>query len=165
MQTTFIGRDDLVPDSPHLNRLANLICLLRTIPADTFSITQWVGSKYIAQMSPLLQDVIRQHIETINVEYQFPTCGTVACACGHAGLHPWFRNQGFTLTPHGSMRYTGQYPNGYYVDWHAIQYFFGLEGCEAMRLFSENQYVTGPNTTIDQIIERIQQTFPTLKDF
>lgn len=58
-------------DDKFLERWANLYTLVRSIPNDErFSIEVECGPEPLAP------------------------CGTVACAAGHAGLHPWFRRRG-----------------------------------------------------------------------
>ena len=49
------------------------------------------------------------------------TCGTAACAAGMAGLHPWFRKQGFrTNRRTGSVQYKNHHSYG------ACEAFFGV---------------------------------------
>jgi hypothetical protein len=64
------------------------------------------------------------------------TCGTIACAVGHAGLNPWFRSQGFkTNIREANIEYKMD------VSWDAIENFFEVSKNEALYLFASQSYL------------------------
>lgn len=66
-------------------------------------------------------------------------CGTIACAAGHCGLDPWFREHGFkTVFPKGSRE--ARMPN--------VPDFFGVEG--SSRIFY-NAHQRPVETVIDEV--------------
>jgi hypothetical protein len=73
------------------------------------------------------------------------TCGTAACAAGHAAQDPVFNQQGFELRGTGSGRVPvllldtapgADNPN----NWDALEIFFGLHFDDVWRLFSSSAY-------------------------
>lgn len=72
----------------------------------------------------------REHHWNMGVWGEQTTCGTVACAAGHCGLDPWFRERGFKMdfTENGS-------------DISDVMGFFGLEGSARIFLNSERRQV------------------------
>lgn len=96
-------------DPQYLERYANVYTLTRSIPDDIrFDMHYWG----------------RQHIGS--------ECGTAACMAGHAGLHPWFHEQGLILGPSaiepGFLSPPGK---SYYDIFEEIADFFGFD-CEKM---------------------------------
>lgn len=85
------------------------------------------------------------------------TCGTVACACGHAACDPWFKRQGLRL----EYWQTGN-DDGYglfYRHWThftAVAQFFQISSDRARHLFSGSNYkrITRPR----DVAERIRET-------
>ena len=67
----------------------------------------------------------------------FMICGTTACACGWAGVDPWFRRRGFKTEKYHS--YHGSTP--YYVSYRkfsgmdAVREFFGIDFETSIHLF------------------------------
>lgn len=66
-------------------------------------------------------------------------CGTAACACGTAGLHPWFRDQGFTLRS-GTF---GEPMFKTYRDFEAVEAFFEIDDDDSTHLFLDASYPEG----------------------
>lgn len=92
-------------DPQYLERYANVYTLTMSIPDDIrFDMHYWG----------------RQHIGS--------ECGTAACMAGHAGLHPWFREQGLILEPSdidpGFLSPPG---TSYYDTFEEIADFFGYD--------------------------------------
>jgi len=169
MTSIFVGRDDLIPDDHHMNRLANLVKLLESINPDNFNLSHWVGI-----VSPSTGEVVSHSsfkaFNTMDINpnkelIQFP-CGTTACACGHAGLDPWFRKQGLFTTP--AMMYKqvvhGNDDPAVYAGWTAIEKFFGLDHRVAETLFSSFEYPKEERNQVSCVIARIKNTFPQLQD-
>jgi hypothetical protein len=59
----------------------------------------------------------RQHHWNMGTWGEINDCGTIACAAGHCGLDPWFRERGFALNFKGGQSAISNVPD-----------FFGLEG-------------------------------------
>lgn len=87
-----------------------------------------------------------------------PACGTTACACGFAGLDPWFNAQGFELRAtkdkvlHTTIAHTIAYKDK--THWEAVRAFFGVRQYDAEMLFGEESYRDGARP-ID-VIQRIE---------
>lgn len=70
--------------------------------------------------------------------YKSPSCNTFACACGWAGLHPWFRRRGFiTDITDGDVHYRDHF------GFNAVERFFSLNFPTAQYLFSISSYSPG----------------------
>lgn len=83
-------------------------------------------------------------------------CGTTACACGFAGIDPWFNEQGFYLKPY--QGFSGQRFEPAYKGregWEAVEEFFGLSKKQATKLFSVSCYWCDEITPQD-VINRIE---------
>lgn len=89
-------------------------------------------------------------------------CGTVACACGHAALDPWFQQHGFSII-RGRI---GPIPSfGALRGWPAVQEFFDLGNGQAYDLFSPTSYqddeegdeIAGIDVTPQMVIDRINE--------
>jgi hypothetical protein len=65
-------------------------------------------------------------------------CGTVACAAGIAGLHPWFRRQGFQTNINTGWVAFGRYSGG-----QAVHEFFGT-----WQVFSPDFYRGKPSPKV-----------------
>ena len=65
-------------------------------------------------------------------------CGTVACAAGHCGLDPWFRERGFRLDVSAAS-----------VEISNVTEFFGLEG-------SERIFMNGKLRPVETVIEEVR---------
>lgn len=62
------------------------------------------------------------------VDLQSWTCGTTACAIGHAARHPWFIERGFGLTKLGCPIFHQENEENLLSYWDAVEEFFGLTG-------------------------------------
>ena len=60
------------------------------------------------------------------VDLQSWTCGTTACAIGHAANHPWFAERGLKLNRLGSPVF--HQVNEEMISWDAVEEFFDLTG-------------------------------------
>src|SRR5205823_4978616 len=67
-----------------------------------------------------------------------PSCGTVACAVGHAGLDPWFRRRGLKM----DLKQTWPLFKGDRLDWFTLERFFGLTDYETTGVFHATGYHT-----------------------
>lgn len=85
------------------------------------------------------------------------SCGTVACAVGHAGSIPEFNKLGFSLSEYGYPFYKNSENNKTYRDWHAVCEFFNLPRPECNKLFNSEYYPNTNYTTKYEVIERITQ--------
>lgn len=92
-------------------RLAALADLLDTVKDEQFDLGEWVAME--------------------------PGCGTVACACGWAGLSPAFIKQGFFLTDHGIPAFEGNRGVS------AVTAFFGVGPRQFTYLFTRLEYPEG----------------------
>ena len=61
------------------------------------------------------------------VDLQSWTCGTTACAIGHAANHPWFIERGLKLSGLGGYPVFHQV-NEEKISWDAVEEFFDLTG-------------------------------------
>ena len=66
------------------------------------------------------------------------TCGTEACAAGHAAQHPPFMEEGFSLAR--EHPYAGAPSYKAYRNYHAIEEFFGLSTSESHRICAYSAY-------------------------
>ena len=96
-------------------------------------------AKYIKR----LEQVVRV-LEELPREKRFDlrtwmTCGTTACACGWAGMDPWFWRRGFKTRKVGR---TAAYDVSYksYAGMWGVRLFFGLTPYYGNRLFSRSGY-------------------------
>ncbi len=79
------------------------------------------------------------------------SCGTTACAVGHAMCDPWFKGEGL----HAEIGLYGK-PSPRYEDyegWDAVEQFFELGSGEAEHLFYEEEYEE--RATPKDVAERI----------
>ena len=58
-------------------------------------IERWVNVERVLNSMP---EHDRQHHWDMGMWGEKTDCGTVACAAGHCGMDPWFRERGFELT-------------------------------------------------------------------
>lgn len=65
-------------------------------------------------------------------------CGTTACACGFAGMDPWFRQQGFKTSLYGDISYITRTQGLEHFS--AVEEFFGIESDDALELFTSTTY-------------------------
>jgi hypothetical protein len=75
------------------------------------------------------------------------TCGTTACAIGHAFSDPWFVERGAYIKQ--GAYYTWPVYNGWKA-FPAVSVFFNIDGPKAMELF-------GIDGTLDEVIARIEK--------
>jgi hypothetical protein len=80
-------------------------------------------------------------------------CGTVACAMGFAGFHPWFRKRGLkTDVEFEQVSYKG------HSDFGAATAFFSIHANDAEYLFADWQYPDEKrNPTPKQVAKRIRK--------
>ena len=116
-----------------ISRLRRLADHLETVPEDQFNIFVWK---------------------------QESSCGTAACAFGHAASIPSFRKLGLGLQPMqpwppvvGVRYYLPTYKGVSGMD--AAAKFFGIANGEARHLFDVAEYAFYPVTT-DKVVERIR---------
>lgn len=81
----------------------------------------------------------------------FMTCGTTACACGWAGVDPWFRRRGFktekdNLPDGGSITYNVFYREFGGMD--AVREFFDLDIADSHFLFINSYYQEGSKRAV-----------------
>jgi hypothetical protein len=114
----------------------------------------------------ILANHLEKHVEPREFDMSFwrydaITCGTAACACGHAASIPAFQKLGFLLEEHvrsfNGTDYTLVF--GDFRGWIAVKKFFEIDTEDAYYLFSSGQYTTNPTpkevaTRIKEFIER-----------
>lgn len=93
-------------------------------------------------------------------------CGFAACACGHAGLQPEFRRQGFFTTKSGEdfEGRTYHYEDVHYKDrngsihhdFDAASEFFGIVYSDAENLFSYHERLGKKGNTPSAVAKRIR---------
>ena len=104
-------------------------------------------------VSPSEFDLVGWYYET--------TCGTVACACGHATMIPAFAELGFRIvTLEGVMGPAYDLDFNGYRGWVAVGKFFDLCDADAAYLFSVMEYPrnTGPREVAARIEEFVKRT-------
>lgn len=94
-------------------------------------------------------------------------CGFAACACGHAGLHPEFRRQGFCTTKSGeeldgrtyySENVTFKDSKGNVLrDFEAASAFFGIVYADAEKLFSYQDRLGKKGNSPAAVANRIRE--------
>lgn len=104
----------------------------------TFDLESWSNEMWS-------ESTIKILTAPIPVAEQMFECGTTACACGHAGLDPWFNQRGFkwdVLKSFGRTAHLSCFDkNGnQLIGWHAVQEFFELGERQAEHLFSQEAY-------------------------
>jgi hypothetical protein len=120
----------------HIERLTKLAELMETIQKDMnkvahFDLGNWIGRYSISnKVYAILRDE-NSHKFTTDLIVE---CGTTACACGYAGMDPWFREQGLKLDQDACMSYKN------FIGWSAVQFFFDISEDHAEFLFSEDKY-------------------------
>jgi hypothetical protein len=85
------------------------------------------------------------------------SCGTVACAVGHAGSIPEFNALGFSLTDYGMPTYFTNSIGYSLYSWGAVSRFFGLHHNECIYLFDSPSYPNKNHTTKNEVVERLTQ--------
>jgi hypothetical protein len=81
------------------------------------------------------------------------SCGTAACAVGHACLNPVFKEQGLGLdkqTIFPNPKFQGEF------GWRAVELFFDIEPANAKYLFLGDEYTHGEETTAVEVADRIE---------
>jgi len=149
--TTLTLTDDVFPDNIFLTRMANLVKLLRTVSPDHFDLRDWISGDTLTDKRKMLHQLY------MSSPYPEFSCGTTACACGHAALHPWFKKQGLMLSAQGWPFYKGK------MGFRAIEEFFQIDSILADELFGHMAYSSG-NRDLEGVIHRIIFYFPQLKD-
>lgn len=78
------------------------------------------------------------------------TCGTTACAVGHACFDPWFNEQGLRINEYGAPSFEDE------TSWWAVEKFFELGEDDAFHLFSGGNYPKEQETTPLDVADRIE---------
>lgn len=82
-------------------------------------------------------------------------CGTVACAAGHCGLDPWFRERGFELNFRESRHVPGAWIES--LDSEAVEQFFGDDG-------TDDIFLNGDIRPVEDVISEVEDYLAELKD-
>lgn len=94
---------------------------------------------------------LAKHLRTVppeNLDMSNWTCGTAACAVGHACMMPEFNEQGLNLLAyHRTPNYAGE------SGWGAVEAFFDLGWPAAWNLFESRHYPKPPTPT--EVADRI----------
>lgn len=132
-------------------RLIHLAELLKDVPADAFDITNFVGtvdgegnSKWLifmtARSNKFHKEYERCENENLPLVPILHKCGCTACACGYAGLDPWFREQGFKTLSNGEVMWTNPETGDTSKDYNAMEFFFDLDEAQTDYLFISRCY-------------------------
>lgn len=132
----------------NIEALEELVRVLNAVQSDSrraesFSLDHWFGSDYVSrpkeEQRMALPEEFEQadHLKTTLIHIPHG-CGTTACACGYAGLDPWFRQRGFTTLADGGV----QGPEGTF-GWTAVREFFQMNHTKAKFLFDPTSYIEG----------------------
>ncbi|TCG09320.1 hypothetical protein BZM27_05830 [Paraburkholderia steynii] len=106
-------------------RLQQMVTMLRNLPEDAirFDLARWHDDEN--------------------------SCGTTACAVGHACFNKVFTDQGLKLVD--------DVPNfNGYESWDAVEEFFELSGPVSSDLFYSPHYPNGDRTTPGEVADRIE---------
>jgi hypothetical protein len=82
-------------------------------------------------------------VPTEKFDMQVWTCGTSACACGHAALDPWFIERGFEIKEVPNSHTNASWKTISFKDsqsYDAAATFFGISVDEAAFLFDPSEY-------------------------
>lgn len=131
----------------HQERLKQVVRVLRGLPQEQdLHLYAWVGK--------LDEDGNPRDWESSQygpVWFEQPSiprqCGATACALGHAGLDPWFREQGFCTTQTGTV----QIENTDIYSWDAVKMFFDISELCAYDLFNFTEDPVAPSEVADHI--------------
>lgn len=102
---------------------------------------------------------INEVLQTSSQIDDVPECGTVRCVIGWCAQDPYFIENGLSLTSgtnNPSPMYVGSTDADPEFGWSAVAKTFDITMDEAETLFSMLRYTTREETTIDQVIDRIQ---------
>lgn len=137
------------PDIERLKLLHTLLGEIRDTPRpDThFNLGTWYDSTV-----DFLIDYVDGGGELGGIDH---SCGTVACAIGHACLDPRFNALGLKMCLYGYPETEGA------TGWVAVDEFFGLQGSEAHHLFDPDFYPNEINTTLAEVIDRLHNFITT----
>lgn len=146
----------------HLERLKQMVRVLRTVEQNeqlknSFDLSDWVADINID--ADINESYLELYDNTADNEQMLTiphNCGTTACACGYAGLDPWFRKEGFITDETGNVTF------GVFESWGAVEKFFGLTEVEGVSLFSRYSYeeTITPSDVIVRIAQMIQTEEP-----
>lgn len=88
-------------------------------------------------------------------------CGTYVCACGLAGLDPWFNEQGFTLGTSRGWQEEGRYWSPRFegnYSWIAVMKFFDLRPTPTDYLFLSSSYrVSAGGLAVEMFVDRLSE--------
>lgn len=146
----------------NIERMQQMIRVLKQVRANTklaehFSLSSWIclesGFVTYDSLFGTMQQAIREHKDPLDVVVE---CGTTACACGFAGMDPWFREQGFKFDFVNDRRGTIYFHQA--SGWEAVTSFFGLSYEEAAQLFYQESYSElDGDKLLGAVIDRVQQ--------
>ncbi len=141
----------------NIEAMNQLLRVLHNVSRDVskrvkFNLNDWmdVNNSDVTKEAGLQNDVVT------DVTYIPHTCGCTACACGYAGLDPWFREQGFKTTPSGNVMFDDDFDG-----WYAVEKFFGINTNTAYKLFQSSSYLTeqqeddGMLVRVEAVIARV----------
>lgn len=135
----------------NVERMKLLVTLLRELKTRDdflFSLAEWVTDA---------SDLHHLTLESANRRvWDDHPCGTVHCAVGAAGVDPRFNALGFELALNNHDAMTPHYEG--LENWDAVAMFFGIDYDEATYLFQACEYPNGDETTIDEVIDRLEET-------
>lgn len=154
----------------NIERMQQLVRVLERVSnneqlKNSFNLGSWLGVNYDTERARTVNyyALSKQVEEADDPTMLVPECGTTACACGFAGLDPWFRSQGFKLEIDGggpSIVYTLIGDNEELEDmysWLAIRKFFDISAHLAYRLFEEQRNENEVYVTVDHVIARVKE--------
>lgn len=130
----------------NIEALEQLVRVLNEVQSDTrtaqsFCLDEWfdrVSSKVTGNGITLREQFEQADQDKVSIITIPHACGTTACACGYAGLDPWFRERGFTTNADGSL---GGHNNMF--GWAAVKEFFQITHADACFLFDIMSYIDG----------------------
>jgi hypothetical protein len=136
----------------NVERLTRLAELLKDVHKDAFDITTFTGGYIENSEGGLMHAELRYNGALYNkwmknyaaslekdLVWVPHNCGATACACGYAGLDPWFRDHGFVTTREGRVNYTKE-DGTIYTGYEAMMYFFDLSTTQTDHLFTVHGY-------------------------
>lgn len=132
--------------STQIERFENLVRVLDQVAQDgkmvaQFDLDDWFSLYKTVRNKPI-EDALKWEDMFTNDDPELmkipDMCGTTACACGFAGLDPWFRKQGFKTTFHGELKFVTSEVDEEHFE--AVEEFFGIDEGTAMNLFYPDHY-------------------------
>lgn len=128
------------PNTERLNHLIEVLHLVQDVQdaegRKIFDMQDWLHGDFG------VREAILTSPPEARLDQILHTCGTSACAVGHAALDPWFNDQGLGLDRNGRPYYTFVDESGFHSElgWDAVASFFGLDLDTTHDLFMEEFY-------------------------